>query len=277
MLIIREKTRGCVSFFLFFLLAQLLLVSHYRSAGFHFKNNWNPCQGWRLHNANKPDLNVHLVRSHRDITQFNGITPSYTWGGKKMSSNACYLLLFYIFLLHRWALLSYSSGAKCCVNALKDLSSPALCSVTAALAEPLHCSWVLAALWSLCFFFYVNPSDTDIALWHSPHFPRISEPRLSSLTPSGHFFAAFHRLVYFKTTFLVKKKFVDRATKTRKRRKKKISLSIFCCGEQNTRSGSWLIMKQWQMLHQIVFSSRKGREVANRQISASYVACHAGR
>lgn len=198
-----------------------------------------------------------------------------------MSSNACcYLLLFYIFLLHRCALLSCSSGAKCCVDALKDLSSPALCCVTAALAEPLHCSWVLAALWSLCFFFYVNPSDTGIALWHSPHFPRISEPRLSSLTPSGHFFTAFHRLVYFKTTscFLVnKKKFVDRVAKTRKGKKKKISLSIFCCGEQNTRSGSWLIMKQWQMLHQIVFSSRKGREVANRQISASYVACHAGR
>lgn len=164
MLISREKTRGCVSFFLFFfLLAQLLLVSHYCSARFHFKNNWNPCQGWRLHNANKPDLNVHLVRSHRDITQFYGITPSYTWGGKKMSSNACYyLLLFYIFLLHRWALLSYSSGAKCCVNALKDLSSPALCSVTAALAEPLHCSWVLAALWSLCFFFLCK------SVWH-PH------------------------------------------------------------------------------------------------------------
>lgn len=61
----------------------------------------------------------------------------------------------------------------CVPDALKDLSikvSPASCHVTAALAEPLHCSRVLAALRSQCFF-YVNPSDTGAVLWHSPHFP----------------------------------------------------------------------------------------------------------
>lgn len=43
----------------------------------------------------------------------------------------------------------------CVLDALKDLSikvSPVSCHVTAALAEPLHCSRVLAALRSQCFF-----------------------------------------------------------------------------------------------------------------------------
>lgn len=146
----------------FFVLAQLLLVSHYRSAGFHFKNNWNPCQGWRLHNANKPDLNVHLVRSHRHIPQFNGITPSYTWEGKKRWA-AMLVIIYYCFTFS-----SYRDAHCCHVRPVLSVASTPWRTFQALRCVVSRRPWLspfsAAGFWLLsdhCAFFFLCKS-----VWH---------------------------------------------------------------------------------------------------------------
>lgn len=215
MLISRKKTCGCVFLALsfsppFFLLAQLLLVSHYCSVGFHFKNNWNPCQGWRLHNANKPDLNVHLVSSHLQNPQLNAITPSYTRGKKE--GQQC--LLLFVIVLHCPPTQTCNASVFACMLSVawtpKRTFQPCIVMSRRPWLNPSIAAgfWLqsdLAELFFFWFVFYVNLSDTGIALWHSPHFSSIPALLCDSEWPLLH---AFHRRVYFKMTLclLVNKK-----------------------------------------------------------------------